>query len=446
MGGPSSGSTGASSTAAQPAASENGSGTEVASAGNSSSAAELSTNASTASSGSSGGSSGSSGSSTDGSSSVVYAAAGGSSSGATISSTSSGAVASGSTGQTSGGSDASNGPGTGSLAETGGVISDLSDDDEGAHETAPGAPVFQRGQAPGTHTPAPPDEWPNDVFAPPTQRPIEPLEVVAAGPVPPGYIAPDLYGRIVEGNNLRVQDQVYGPLRGSTTPTGLVPSPGLSVPSGVVLSRDQQLLNWYHKVMQEMIRVGNALRGGGPRAVSVLPGYKSKLIDVRPGSADFTYDAGTLLNPAHFPAPWPELAAAIRYSIDNYASAGAGSVMFGGFIIADTGVPPSGIAINYRDLFYRVGPPLTLIRPDVFYKGDMTTYATLVHEPLHDSVWWHDGMKNLLPTGATPDGGAGTDAFSEFWTFLHNARDATGTTLWQMILSNVGPPPVPLGP
>ena len=116
VGGPSSGSTGGSSSAAETAASENGSGTEVASAGSSSGTAGSSTSASTAASGSSGGSSGSSGSSggpapasgsgSDGTSSVVYAAAGESSFGTTSSATSTGSAAAGSTGQVSGGSAA----------------------------------------------------------------------------------------------------------------------------------------------------------------------------------------------------------------------------------------------------------------------------------------------------------------------------------------------------
>jgi hypothetical protein len=111
--GPISGSTAGASSAAQPAASEDGSGTEVASAGNSSSTAGSSTSARTAALGSSGGSSGpsgssggssSSGSGADGtSSSVTYSAAGASSSGATSSSTSPGASSSGSAGQGSGG-------------------------------------------------------------------------------------------------------------------------------------------------------------------------------------------------------------------------------------------------------------------------------------------------------------------------------------------------------
>jgi hypothetical protein len=158
MGGPGSGSTAGSSSAAQPAASENGSGTEVASAGNSSSAAASSTSASTAASGSSGASSGlsgssggSSGSSAKGTSSVVYAGAGGSSSGATSSSTSTSDSAAGSTGPTSGGGAderASDGPAAGSLAETSGVLSDLSDDDDGSHLRAPGAPVSMNQRAP----------------------------------------------------------------------------------------------------------------------------------------------------------------------------------------------------------------------------------------------------------------------------------------------------------
>ena len=151
--------------------------------------------------------------------------------------------------------------------------------------------------------------------------------------------------------------------------------------------------------------------------------------------------------PVPFPKNWAELSKAIGYSTGNYNTIGGLGRAYQLAPIGNLPVQPAS-GMNLRDwVFGWTGPPLTLLDSGQFYNYQdsnslQTMLATLIHEPLHDSVYFHRGMRNIVPTETPPDAGPTTDAFSMFMAFLHNVRTASGMSLWQVIMQKVGPPPV----
>jgi hypothetical protein len=216
-----------------------------------------------------------------------------------------------------------------------------------------------------------------------------------------------------------------------------------SSPSAAPKSYDQRLLNWYGALLAEMAAVGNALQRGGVQALQKRPGYEGLYPNIRNSKTRVALETGPPTSPVVFPELWPELSEAIKYSVNNYISARFDPI-FKGFTIFP-GLPQNGY--NLRDFFLGYfGPPITLLDAQTFHDKDGGLYTalhTLIHEPNHDFVYDHKGMRNLLPTLEPPDAGPGEDAFTRFWNFLHQAVDENGNSLFSRILQMAGPPPTP---
>ena len=214
----------------------------------------------------------------------------------------------------------------------------------------------------------------------------------------------------------------------------------------------QPLLDYYHRIMEQIIRVGDLINDGRWDALDTIcrgckksfndgitnppPGKQGGMCDdplnfweaqlfVRPDSHGTTE--------YHFPFLWPELKAAIQYSMSTYGS--MSDIGLGGYSWNVWGI--GGIhldATGFLDLRWVEG-----------------TLAELIHEPLHDfsykgfdfgifGLGHHSTIQMIVgPTGN--DYFVAHNAFTLVCQFLQYTRCDDGTSLWDKVIGAAGEPP-----
>jgi hypothetical protein len=202
--------------------------------------------------------------------------------------------------------------------------------------------------------------------------------------------------------------------------------------------------------MQKMIQVGDLIYAGDWDALNKLyPGCTKSFNDgvanpppgMRPDPAASNWWESELYVRAgqsptgtkyHFPLAWPDLKAAMQYSISNYGS--MKNVSIGNYTWNVWGI--GGIHLDGRFL-------LNLSNLE-------ETLTELIHEPLHDfsqrgldiGIFGGDHSTIQMIVGPTTNGYfASHNAFTALCLFLQSSRCDDGDSLWDKVIDSAGPPP-----
>jgi hypothetical protein len=199
---------------------------------------------------------------------------------------------------------------------------------------------------------------------------------------------------------------------------------------------NQSLMDYYQRVMQQMVKVGEELYTGGINNLNNRsPRYRGPFgfpsLNTSSGRSGNLFSQVTPTSVRRpFPKNWPDLMKAIQYSISNYNKINEWNVGFTSWSSYNLPFVP-GIAIS----------------TEAFYGDEFEAISELIHEPQHDfggGIWGtgfgHVEMKNIVPTVDTDP--QGSDAFTQLVDFLKNAKRSDGKSLWQLMLEEAGPKPV----
>ncbi|MDA1052746.1 MAG: dockerin type I domain-containing protein [Planctomycetota bacterium] len=197
----------------------------------------------------------------------------------------------------------------------------------------------------------------------------------------------------------------------------------------------QNLLDYYRRIMREMILVGDKLWESG---LGDLPQpYRSSgyiCANDKPGSSGKLY---VQLNPnsvkRFFPIMWPRLGSALEYALSRNGKMG----FFGVHLV---GRSSSNIMFI---------PGIDIDR-EAFYAAEDEAIAALAHEPQHDfkkhgfdlKMSWpdydHEHIRGMFSN--TPNALSDND-YGLFIDFLQTMKCGDGTSLWSEILGKAGPRP-----
>jgi hypothetical protein len=200
---------------------------------------------------------------------------------------------------------------------------------------------------------------------------------------------------------------------------------------------NQDLLDYYHKIMQQILIVGGEINGGGIKNFyknSPWYGTYNKINGNYPNGPGGLYtQVGPSAVKNYFPDNFEQLAQAIQYSMNNYKTIGG----LGGIGLID------GSSYNMPFL-----PGINMSK-EAFYGNEFGAISELVHEPQHNfgggvlgTGFGHYRMRNIVPTVYPSDATYGGDALTLFYLFARSAKRADGVSLWTAILQEAGPPPV----
>ncbi|NLX54390.1 MAG: hypothetical protein GXY58_04695 [Planctomycetaceae bacterium] len=291
----------------------------------------------------------------------------------------------------------------------------------------------------------PPVEWTHTTGTPPT------------GPVaPPTYSGPD------EGDHGSALSGVAGAAGAALAGTSAVPAAvdaavvaftamdgtgeayseantpdggGQRTPRPTTMAEyDQQLLDYYLRVLQQIMLVADALWRGGPELLrKELPWYD--IVNARRDATGVFVEAGQIRN--YFPKRWPELQREIAYATRHFTKMGIFSVDLTWF--------------DQSSHNYPWFPGITLNRKTFREGGESAAIREFIHEPMHrfgkNFLWTGVGHGDIEPIAGVE---SNNNILTSLIDFLRTARMRDGRSLWEAILKNAGPrptmPPPPPSP
>ena len=255
---------------------------------------------------------------------------------------------------------------------------------------------------------------PASVVAPPTCNPPcctpppRPLDIPSIGPAPTGPRGPMPNFKRPGLLNM-FPDQVRGFTADYTPPSAMTP----------YIGPEQKRLDYLMCLLGELCLVGDALWNGGVAALRASrPSY------VVSNASEETGRSGKLFaargsHQSFFPSEWPQLVKVIRYTRTHYNQ------------IAPTGVLvwPLPTSLNIP-----VIPGLSL-NDDNFNGQELAALGDLLHEAMHDISLGGPGHEHISPLVNTKDSNDGKDCLSRLVSFLQDARDEAGISLWTKMLA-----------
>lgn len=200
----------------------------------------------------------------------------------------------------------------------------------------------------------------------------------------------------------------------------------------------QQLLDYYRRIMREIVVVSDALWRGGSGAMQELRSPYNNcachISNKRGGSGGLYSQISSAAARHPFPTQWPKLKQVIEYSWGNYDTVGYFGVRF-----------VDGSSYNVP------GIPGINIDSNQFFGGSVVDALTiLIHEPQHDLGqntflglgFGHNQMNQIIGPYS------GKNEFSELIDFLKNAKCGSNS-IWELIVQQAGTKPqkpIPLYP